>query len=57
MRSIYEIQKDIEKTAHLLNVLILEKKLTVDKMLGIEASSKVLAEHVIQKMMEDDCGK
>ena len=57
MRSIYEIQKDIEKTAHLLNVLILEKKLTLDQMLGIEASAKLLTEKVIERMMEDDCGK
>jgi hypothetical protein len=57
MRSINVIQKDIERTAHLLNVLILEKKLTIDQMLGIEASSKILAEKAIEKMMQDDCGK
>jgi hypothetical protein len=54
MRSIYEIQKDIAEASHRLNNLILEKKLTVDVMLGIEASSKILAEKTIEKMMTDE---
>lgn len=49
MRSVYAIQKDIERVAHLLNNLILEKKLTVQKMRGIEVSSKMLAEKAIEK--------
>ena len=35
-------------------VKIVEKKLTVDVMLGIEASSKILAEKTIEKMMTDE---
>lgn len=49
MRSIYEIQKDIQKVSHLLNNLILEKKLTLQLMWGLEESSKKLAEEAIEK--------
>lgn len=49
MRSIYEIQKDIAKVSHQLNNLILEKKLTLQMMWGLEESSKKLAEKVIEK--------
>ena len=49
MRNIYEIQKDIEKVSHLLNNLILEKKLTLQTMWGLEESSKILAEKAIEK--------
>ena len=52
MRSLYDIQKDIQRVAHMLNVLILEKKLTIDVLQGIEESSKILAEHAIEKMMK-----
>lgn len=50
MRSIYDIQKDIAKVTNMLNNLILEKRLTVQVMEGIEASSKILTEQVIEKM-------
>jgi hypothetical protein len=50
MRDIYAIQKDIERTAHKLNNLILEKKLTVQIMEGLEVSSKILTEKVIERM-------
>ena len=53
MRTIYEIQKDIARVAHELNWLILEKKLTIDALRGIEESSRLLAEHAIEKMMEE----
>ena len=49
MRNIYEIQKEIEKVSHLLNNLILEKKLTLEMMWGLEESSKILAEKAIEK--------
>ena len=49
MRNIYEIQKEIEKVSHLLNNLILEKKLTLQMMWGLEESSKILAEKAIEK--------
>lgn len=52
MRSVYEIQKDIAKVAHMLNILILEKKLTLEIMAGLEASSQILAEKAIEKMKE-----
>ena len=57
MRTIYQIQKDIAEASHRLNNLILEKKLTLQVMMGLEESSKILAEQVIEKMMMDDCGK
>ena len=56
MRNIYEIQKDIDRIASLLNNLVLEKRLTLQILEGLEASSKILAEKTIEKMM-DDCGK
>ena len=49
MRNIYEIQKEIEKVSHLLNNLILEKKITLQMMWGLEESSKILAEKAIEK--------
>ena len=49
MRSIYEIQKDIAKASHLLNNLILEKKLTLERMWMAEESAKKIAERVIEK--------
>jgi hypothetical protein len=54
MRSIYEIQKDIAEASHRLNNLILEKKLTINVIMGIEESSKILAEQAIEKMMTDE---
>ena len=53
MRSIYEIQKEIAKVSHQLNNLILEKKLTVQVLWGLEESSKILAEQVIEMMMNE----
>lgn len=50
MRSIYEIQKEIERVNHHLNLLILEKKLTLQVLWGLEKSSEILAEQVIEKM-------
>lgn len=52
MRSIIEIQKDIARVSNLLNILILEKKLTIAALEGIEVSSKILAEKVIEKMKQ-----
>lgn len=54
MRNIYEIQKDIAKASQMLNNLILEKKLTLQVMRGLEESSKLLAEQVIEKMKISD---
>ena len=49
MRSIYEIQKDIAKASHHLNNLILEKKLTLERMWMEEEYAKKLAEKTIEK--------
>lgn len=54
MRNIYEIQKDIAKASQMLNNLILEKNLTLQVMRGLEESSKLLAEQVIEKMKISD---
>ena len=50
MRDLREIQRDIFKMSTLLNNLILEKKLTIAALQGIETSSKILAEQAIEKM-------
>jgi len=50
MRSIYQIQKDIEKARHHLNILLLEKKLTLQVLWGYEKSAEILTEQVIEKM-------
>ena len=52
MRSVYEIQKDIAKVSHMLNNLILEKKLTLQMMWGFEQQAKEIAERAIAKMKE-----
>ena len=49
MRSIYEIQKEIARVSHLLNNLILEKKLTLERMWMVEESAKKIAEKAIEK--------
>jgi hypothetical protein len=50
MRSIYEIQKDIEKVSHHLNILILEKKLTLQVLWEHERAAEIITEKVIEKM-------
>jgi hypothetical protein len=50
MRSIYEIQKEIAQVSQHLNILILEKKLTLQVLWGLEKTSEILAEQVIEKM-------
>lgn len=58
MRSLYAIQRDIDKAATLLNRLILEKKLTVQQLQGIEASSEILTEKLMERLRhKEDCGK
>jgi len=57
VRSVYEIQKDIDKVANILNNLILEKKLAVQAMIGYEVSSKILTEKLMEKLKHEDCGK
>ena len=53
MRNISEIERDIRKVSDLLNRLVLERKLTIQYLQGIESSSKVLTEKVMAKMKDD----
>lgn len=58
MRSIFAIQRDIDRAATLLNRLILEKKLTVAALEGARASSEILTEQLIKRLLhKEDCGK
>jgi hypothetical protein len=50
MRSIYEIQKEIAQVSQHLNILILEKKLTLQVLWGYEKTAEILTEKVIEKM-------
>lgn len=59
MRNISEIELDIRKVSDLLNRLVLERKLTIQYLHGIETSSQILAEKAIAKMKDDkhwECG-
>jgi hypothetical protein len=59
MRNISEIELDIRKVSDLLNRLVLERKLTIQYLQGIEVSSQILAEKAMAKMKDDkhwECG-
>jgi hypothetical protein len=53
MRTVYEIQKEIQAVSHKLNNLILEKKLTLQVLWGYEKTAEILAEKVIERMKEE----
>jgi hypothetical protein len=53
MRTVYEIQKEIQAVSHKLNNLILEKKLTLQWMWSHEKQAEILAEKVIERMKEE----
>ncbi len=53
MRTVYEIQKEIQAVSHKLNNLILEKKLTLQWMWSHEKQAELLAEKVIERMKEE----
>jgi hypothetical protein len=58
MRSLFAIQRDIDRAATLLNRLILEKKLTVAALEGAKASSEILTEQLMERLRhKEDCGK
>lgn len=58
MRSIFAIQRDIDRAATLLNRLILEKKLTVAALEGARASSEILTEKLMERLRhKENCGK
>jgi hypothetical protein len=58
MRSIYAIQKDIDKATTLIKRLLLEKRLTVQQLEGIKASSEIFTEKLMERLRHmEDCGK
>ena len=58
MRTIYAIQKDIDRTTTMLKRLLLEKKLTVQQLEGLKASSEILTEKLIERLRHvEGCGK
>jgi len=58
MRTIYAIQKDIDRTTTMLKRLLLEKKLTVQQLEGLMASSEILTEKLIERLRHvEGCGK
>lgn len=58
MRSIYAIQKDIDRATTLLKRLLLEKRLTAQQLEGIKASAQIHTEKLIERLRHmEDCGK
>jgi hypothetical protein len=58
MRSLHAIEKDITRMTVILKSLLLEKKLTVQQLAGLEASSQILTEKLIERLRHhEDCGK
>ena len=53
MREISEIERDIRKVSDLLNRLVLERKLTIQQISGMLASSEILTEQAIARMKDD----
>lgn len=53
MRKISDIERDIRKVSDLLNRLVLERKLTIQQIKGIEASAQILTEQAILRMKDD----
>jgi hypothetical protein len=53
MRDLTDIERDIRKVSDLLNRLVLERKLTIQQINGIRASSEILAEQAIARMKDD----
>ena len=53
MRNLSEIERDIRKASDLLNRLVLERKLTIQQINGMLASSEILTEQAIARMKDD----
>jgi hypothetical protein len=53
LRELSEIERDIRKVSDLLNRLVLERKLTIQAIKGIEHSSQVITEQAIARMKDD----
>ena len=59
MRKLSEIERDMRKVSDLLNRLVLERRLTIQFMEGIEASSQAITEKAMKRMKDDkhwECG-
>jgi hypothetical protein len=53
LRDLEAIEKDIRKVSDLLNRLVLERKLTIQQINGMRASSEILMEQAIARMKDD----
>lgn len=53
MRDITDIEKDIRRVSDLLNRLVLERKLTIQQINGIRASSEILTAQAMARMKDD----
>jgi len=53
LRNLSEIERDIRKASDLLNRLVLERKLTIQQINGMLASSEILTEQAIARMKDD----
>jgi hypothetical protein len=53
LRDIADIERDIRKVSDILNRLVLERKLTIQQINGLMASSEILTQQVIAKMKDD----
>jgi hypothetical protein len=53
LRDLADIEKDIRKVSDLLNRLVLERKLTIQQINGMRASSEILTEQAIARMKDD----
>ena len=53
MRDLSDIERDIRKVSDLLNRLVLERKLTIQQIIGMLASSEILTEQAIARMKDD----
>lgn len=53
MRKIEDIDLDIATVRYVLRLLMAERKLLIDYLQGIEASSEILTEKVIDRMKDD----
>jgi hypothetical protein len=59
MRKISDIERDMRKVSDLLNRLVLERRLTIQFMEGVEASSELLTKKAMERMKDDkhwECG-
>ncbi len=52
MRKLEDVERDIYRVQHILRTLHLERTLLIQAIEGVETSSKVLAQQVIEKMMK-----